>query len=92
MGVIIGCWDSDVLFVLGKYLEVFSPKPVFPKKNIPISYLGDSCLALGAAKVLVGWVLLRKEAHFTPSHLLSALYFPEPSALPGVPKSGAYLV
>ena len=43
-------------------MEVFSPKPVFPMKDVPVICLGDRCLVLGipgALQVLVGWALWR---------------------------------
>lgn len=53
----MGFWDSDAFFAFERYLEVFFPKPVFPKKDVPVSYLEDSRLALGilgAVKALWG--------------------------------------
>lgn len=50
-------WLVDAFFAFERYLEVFFPKPVFPKKDVPVSYLEDSRLALGilgAVKALWG--------------------------------------
>ena len=70
-------WNSDSLYI-ERYVEVFSPKPVFPMKNVPVIYLGNRCLfldILGALQVLVGWALEGSSLH--PSLLLIDLYLSE---------------
>ena len=71
------CWNSDSLYI-ERYVKVFSLKPVFPMKNVPVIYLGNRCLfldILGALQVLVGWALEGSSLH--PSLLLIDLYLSE---------------